>query len=99
MQNIIKTVIIATAMFATPVYAGSWAVGYGIMVNNSPKAMQAAVDSATSNSLKAAESAVRSRGSGCVGRNESGDDTKMEVDGNVVKVYTFYSHHNGSCGR
>jgi uncharacterized protein (DUF1330 family) len=80
--------LLGLALLSTPVYAGDWAKGYGETVTI-----------ATENSLKAAKAAVVTRGTGCIGR-KNGDDTRLAPkEQGLWVVETYYSHHNGSCGK
>ena len=57
-------------------------------------------DRAMTTAFKMAESKVRSRGKGCVGRGKndtSTEELKVEQDGEKVRYGVFISHHNGSC--
>jgi hypothetical protein len=90
---------LVAAFQVLPAFAGGWAVGQAILMGSSQEAANAAVESATRLSLENAKAIVASRGQGCIGRNLEGPDSRIEVQGNIVKVYTFYSHWADSCGQ
>ncbi|MDJ0740627.1 MAG: hypothetical protein QNJ91_13000 [Gammaproteobacteria bacterium] len=82
--------LMAASMLASAaVHAGGWAKGYGETVKE-----------ATESSLLAAREVVNSRGKGCVGRSDGGPTTRLAPrEQGLFVVETFYSHHNGSCGK
>ena len=95
---VVKFSLIFTLIFSSSAFAGSWAIGHGRIIGNTPEAAIRAVASTVKLSVIAAEAAVDSDGVGCIGGNLAGGDTRLEVKGDIVKVYMFYSHQGGSCG-
>ena len=90
--------LVFTLIVSSSAFAGSWAIGHGRIVGNTPEAAIRAIASTVKLSVIAAEAAIDSDGVGCIGGNLTGGDTRLEVKGDIVKVYTFYSHQAGSCG-
>ena len=69
-------------------YAGNYVRGYGVSPTE-----------ATENALKAAEAAVRSRESGCVGPGKDGQQAVRYIgkDGDLYVFEAHYNNHDGSC--
>lgn len=81
---------ILTLLAPSLAYAGEYV--WGATSANDDRAMKSA--------FTLAESRVRSRGKGCVGRGVNDTTTEnliVKEKGDVVQYGVFISHHNGSC--
>ena len=92
-------ITLMTLIVSSSAFADGWAVGHGRIIGNTPEATMMAIASTAQLSVIAAEAAIGTCDEGRVGGNSTGDDTRLELKGNIIKVYTFYSHHGGSCGK
>ena len=84
------TLLAAAALTPSLAHAGEHV--WGIWSTDDDRAMKTA--------FTMAESKVRSRGKGCVGRGKNDTTTEeliVQQDGEKVRYGVFISHHNGSC--
>jgi hypothetical protein len=88
----LSAVLLALSVALTPSIAFGGEHVWGVWSTDDAQAMKTA--------FTLAESKVRSRGRGCVGRGKNDTTTEellIQKDGDKVRYGVFISHHNGSC--
>lgn len=87
---VVAALALSASVFPAVVFAGEHV--WGVWSTDHDKAMKSA--------FMLAESKVKTRDKGCVGRGKDDNKTeelKLEEKGDKVRYGVFISHHNGSC--